>query len=72
MNFTCPYCFADHDTISGLDVDHPELPDPTLCSRCGAWLITDANGLRKPTASEQQRIVDDPVCRAIKRTWLVA
>ncbi|MCA1404639.1 hypothetical protein I6F26_10445 [Ensifer sp. IC3342] len=69
----CPFCGQRYDAASALDGDAiPGNGDLTLCMNCGEWAMFDSGvpgGLRKPTDSEYEVIVANPITGKARKIW---
>ena len=57
----CPHCGCKLDSVSVLYEAEaaPSPGDVSICVECGKAMVFTANGTRKPTPEEQQRIFKD-------------
>ncbi|THK37667.1 hypothetical protein EHS39_13615 [Ensifer sp. MPMI2T] len=69
---TCPFCGQRYDAASALvgNAD-PGKGDVTLCMNCGEWAMFDdvPGRLRRPTDSEYEMIVANPITGKARRIW---
>ncbi|MEJ6847493.1 hypothetical protein V3589_14895 [Sinorhizobium fredii] len=69
----CPFCAQRYDAASAIAGNaDPVNGDVTLCMNCGEWSMFDASvpgGLRKPSDSEYEVIVANPITGKARKVW---